>query len=787
MIVRLWIGWLLHVLQPTYWVRAWEVLRFDPGRRARFQAAQWLAAQHYVNEDHERFLVAVDAARRLGGVGGNGICGEGVFLPDVLYANHLLAQGQAKDAIALYETLIREQSKWYAASGRYSNPEERRNVEAASLSLGLLHCDLASALAADGRGAEVIDGALAAALRYLPDSRYVCETVGNEFARRKEWDRARAVYRDAWRLYSGADGEELYANDIAYLKVKQAADLEEAGKLDEAIDVLEGALAEVTKAEKGWIAKVNVVLAGLYSTQERAGEARTAYRSSVDQYAGAEDYSSASYVQSFLVDYLLGQRRHSDALEACDEALRFLERIKEPSAGQRELWRDVTARAGVLRLTLGDKGARQQLDDWRRRSSEISRWDPYSPVANVKSIQEQPRLAGALRGYLDSQLRQVPNDAEGRALVEGARSLWHGALWDEADGEAPKVVEMLNVMTPIALEVAADVLDGFGDKVILEAFGRLVRENLEQRYGVGIPGMRLRYFETGQPGDYQILVHETRREWGELRMEAMAVMGAATLQGVQTEPVVNHLVQEWHWIPAHAAEAAKRAGLDVRTPLELLMHHVEQTLAANLVDFLAHQEVQNLLEKHELMKPSESQKIVTMESARHMDPLAKVLRALAAERVPLTAFRAIYGRYAECRAAGAPVADVVEDIRQMDGVREELWGNDGLHRLWMLGARFESELERHLATQPGEAVLMTRQEREALLAPIRERIRGATRVALIVPRQRHRALARAVVATEFPYLPVLSRRELRAGLAASLAGTIELREATTPQGAPKST
>src|SRR5262249_4377676 len=158
------------------------------------------------------------------------------------------------------------------------------------------------------------------------------------------------------------------------------------------------------------------------------------------------------------------------------------------------------------------------------------------------------------------------------------------------------------------------------------------------------------------------------------------------LRSLTSEPVMNGLMQEWNWIPAAAAAAARQEGLEVRTPLDLLMHHVEQTVAANLVEFVAHQEVQNLLEKHELVKSGESQKIVPMEAARHMDPLTRVLRALVVERVPLIGFRAIYERHSERRAEGASTAEIVEDIRQMDAVRNLLWGNDGLYALWMLGS-----------------------------------------------------------------------------------------------------
>jgi flagellar biosynthesis component FlhA len=453
----------------------------------------------------------------------------------------------------------------------------------------------------------------------------------------------------------------------------------------------------------------------------------------------------------------------------------------------------MTVRAAVLCLALGDRRVGQQrFEEWRQLSSDIDRWDPYGAVAGLKSIVAQPHLAAVLRGYLDSQLRQAMPEAKARELVDGARALWQDELWDELPeepgGKATTSVGMLNVMTPIALELESGVLERLGGTSNLEkAYERHVQKRLEEHYGVRIPRLRSRSLEYGAPGDYRILIHEARREQGVLRMDSVAVVETApALHSLAGEPVANGLGQTWHWISAKLAAAGRSAGLEVLPPLDLLMHHIEQTLAANLVELVAHQEVQNLLDKHGLIKPGESQKIVTLEAERHIGPLTKVLRALVAERVPLVDFRTIYMHYTERRAAGAPNADIVEDVRQMDGIRDALWGNDSAHTLWRLGASFEPILERHLAARPRSAVLMTRQERESLLAPILEQLGGRPRVALVVAKQRHRALARALVAKVLPNLPVLSRRELRTGLESGLAGTIELRAAAPFSGAAKS-
>jgi len=443
--------------------------------------------------------------------------------------------------------------------------------------------------------------------------------------------------------------------------------------------------------------------------------------------------------------------------------------IRDPKPWERKQRRDWLVLIGVLRLAVGTQRATEALEAWRRMSLEIDSWNPYYGVP--RSLVRQPHLVGILRSHLDSELHKPKSEADARVLVDGLRGLWSEDLWEEK-GEPHKVSTMINVITPIAFELEEGLIDTFGEDAILQSLDKLVRVNIEQHYGVRIPGIRVRALQFGLPGSYCILIHETMRDSGELRMDAMALVGTASvaLPNVHTSPVQNSLMQDWRWVEPADVPAAKAAGVELLAPLDFLMYHLEHTLIANLVEVVAHQEVQNLLERNELVKPGESNKIVTMEAGRHMDPLTRVIRALVADRVPLTGFRKIYERYSELLARGAAIEDIAEDLRQLDAQRTALWGNDGAHALWMLGGTFEAVFDRY--TQ--RPAVVGRRERDALLQAVRSAIADKPRTALVVARQRYRAFARALIARDFPHVPVLSRRELNSGYMSKLAGTIEI-------------
>lgn len=260
--------------------------------------------------------------------------------------------------------------------------------------------------------------------------------------------------------------------------------------------------------------------------------------------------------------------------------------------------------------------------------------------------------------------------------------------------------------------------DAYPEELLRNAVGRYagpVRRRIEEEFGVRIPGIRVRSSPELQENGYRLLIHE------------QVVAGGSCS--------------------------------DQR--LEQVFLHLETVVAANLVEFVGHQEAQNYLERNKLVVPT-VEDISEKEHYSHMDPLTSVLRALVTERVPLTEPKAIYEVFRSGWKQGLAIATIVERVRRIPCVQARLWGNDGKHAYMLL----PSSLERLLAgvtrtVDQSDYLVMEGSQRTRILAIIGAAIAGIERPALIARRQVNRALVRQLIAPRYSDVPVLSVAEIR--------------------------
>jgi tetratricopeptide (TPR) repeat protein len=725
--------------------------KFDPVNQARMSAAVWIATQCYLDDDDERFEKALARIPMLAPGDSGEILG---VLPAVLQANQLIRKGEHARAVKLYRELVNGQTRLYRNATIHSKAEERRDVENRRTALSLLHCNLAQALAAGKYDCGEIDRHFGEAIRYAPTLIYVREKYGAEFERRADWDGARNVYEEAFRLDPTQDSSRRY-DSLAALGVAHAQVLEREEKIDQAIGRLELTLRDVgTNAQKAWLGKIHHLRAKLYHGQQRQEEALEAFRKSAELYRDAGDNASSSIINEQRGDILAKARRDTAALEAYDEAIASSRKIpeKEKEKQSRHLL-PLLLKTGALCL-VNDQSERatKAFDEWRGLAGANSPWEPYSAFKrDAEPLLPRPEIAGALKSYLDAKLRAGPSTLEGRLLVDGVRGLWQTELWHQAANAAPdgksSMETMLNVMTPLALEVDSKLLadlggeDGINDKWI-----PALQDRIDTTYGVRIPKIRLRDTGTISLGYYAILIHEVPRASGYI------------------DPVAA----------PHDLPKDNVAGPDALTQLDPLIRHLEEVVIAHLADFVAHQEVQNLLERHKIVTEGESHKIVIMEAARHMDPLTKVVRCLVSERTPIRDFKNIYQLFQARNDQGSSPGAIAEEVRSLPSIRERLWGNDGRHQLLRIGPWIEAELDRFTNHPAGSVLVLEQARRELILEAVRRGVEDAPRPALICRRQGHRPLARALVAREFPDLPVLSLRELRPGGDGKIVGEIDI-------------
>jgi type III secretion protein V len=338
---------------------------------------------------------------------------------------------------------------------------------------------------------------------------------------------------------------------------------------------------------------------------------------------------------------------------------------------------------------------------------------------------------------------------------------------------------LLPVVTPLAVEIDLGFLnDAGGQDRVIDSLAPAMRERLQQRYGVKVPGIRLRGNESDLPyGTYILMIHEVPLRSGTVKKSQRLYIGdrakldALSLSG--SEHVKRFQGVTGFWIEEGDWERAAREGLELLEPLEVVIRDFEDLIAANLVEIVGHQEVQNLLESSELVGP-DGDDIVSKEAHLHMDPLTNVVRALVSERVPITDFPRVYGLFRGLWTQHLPPWRITEAIRCDPAIRPLLWGNDSSFSHLKLGDRLMATIEAGIQG-PHETVLALEPETtQQLLQAVREAVQGCERPALIVPRKSRRSVTRCLLELEFPQVPVLALAELEPGLGSRIQGTAEL-------------
>jgi tetratricopeptide (TPR) repeat protein len=348
------------------------------------------------------------------------------------------------------------------------------------------------------------------------------------------------------------------------------------------------------------------------------------------------------------------------------------------------------------------------------RAIDVYLADQLSPAAQAALASYESSFSDPIP--LQTALVELLGQIVGGPSVYGAkrfrdivlRSETHRLLARKPHGEDLRLLNALLLVDAYPRELSRNALARYMGPV---------RRRIEAAFGVRIPGVRVRSSSELKGNDYRLRIHELDVAGGTCNDQRLA-----------------------------------RVFLDL-----------ERVVAANLVEFLGHQETQNYLERNKLVAQT-VEDISEKEHCSHMDPLAAVLRALVTERVPLTEPKATYEVFRSGWKEGLSTATIVERIRLIPSVRARLWGNDG-KRAYVL---FSSSAEGLLAsamrtTAQSDYLVMKEGDRRRILAAIGTAIAGLERPALIARRQEQRALVRQLVAAMYPDVPVLSISELRSG------------------------
>lgn len=319
-----------------------------------------------------------------------------------------------------------------------------------------------------------------------------------------------------------------------------------------------------------------------------------------------------------------------------------------------------------------------------------------------------------------------------------------------------------HAVTPIALEVARDLIPfvsaGTG---LAEAFAKSiegVRRAIDERFGVRIPGVRVRGNETDLPfGTYIAMLSEVPLVSGNVDAARHMVLAEPREFGtdIGAVPFEDPLTgRDVVTIPASKLTDVQLHHFETFGPGEIMARHLQAVIERNLSDFVGHQETFELLQTK---APEELARV--REVADGLSDLTSVFRALVAERVPINDVAGIAQKYLELCRKGTNLVDIVEQVRALPEVRLRLFGNrDGVRQF-----KLDKDFSRFIAEgihqdDPVPTLALTPEFCQQALSMVRNNVTDDA--VLVVDTSSIRPFVRRLVELEFPELPVLTLLEL---------------------------
>jgi tetratricopeptide (TPR) repeat protein len=777
--------------------RRWTPSRLDwPPERAepllRFPVVAAQLELHYVENNAKGFeSICADARltlERLPAVRQR----QYRFMLLALEGNMHLRARKSDEAVAAYRQAIAEVAPRLQGILVDIDVKDTRNQTFFSVVLALLYANLGDILSGDKEKTDQATAEYQRAIRLLPGMSYIRQRLAEHYSRHGKWDEALEAYRDLYRCVPSEENAEHLLANLASVYCEQARALKDESRYGEALQVLRQAAAEVGSKQVGWQGRIHFLRAECLVGLGRTGDALTAYAESGACYERAKLFPSASYLSETGADLhakssadRLARKMYEAALAYADQITADPDLGEEPKTTRTRRGR-LCAKLFLLALARGDDAEADRMFAAARDAVPPEEWwNPYERiVTQAGKLLDRDDLAAALKCRLTELVWSAGDERARREMIIALRALYDKSerliTWDYQVAFRSPDYPTLNVMTPIAIEIDAETLRRCGDQGEIETtYGPAMRERVQQAYGIAIPGVRYRENATDlSTGAYSIMIHEIPVVTGTVRPERFAYVGpesGLTKLGLKVDDAtLAPFAGEGYWVDAAAAEKLRAAGHTLWKPLDYLLRHVEAIVVANLVEFVGHQEVQNLLERAGLIATDRYDELLYRESGRHIDVFSNVVRCLVAERVPMTSFAEVHRLFLDGLERRQPVHEIVTTIRAAEVVRDRLWGNDATYAHYQLGPNILRHID---AAQcgPGQRVLAFEPEViQEILTAIRDQIGDRDRAAIVVPGGPRRALARALVEIEFPDVPVLSLRELRPGLWEHVAGTIDV-------------
>jgi len=336
-----------------------------------------------------------------------------------------------------------------------------------------------------------------------------------------------------------------------------------------------------------------------------------------------------------------------------------------------------------------------------------------------------------------------------------------------------QAAQMLPVVTPIALEVAADLIPlvedaGEGSKFLGEMVP-MMRDGLFYELGVRFPGIRVRGNETDMPpGSYLIMINEIPLVMGTVSLNKVLVNDTAErlrLLNIEGETATNPANgNECAWIDAEYKEVAEQAGLTTWDAAGYIVLHLSSVLRKNAAEFVGIQEVMNMLEQLEQAFPA----LVKETVPKVVSPfqLTDILRRLVEEEISIRDLRSILQSLAEWGQVEHDTVMLTEYVRSAlkRYISHKYTRGQNTLIVYLLDPQIEETVRSSIQhTSSGSYLALEPEITQEILSAVRTEVGSLPPTAqnpVILTTMEIRRYFRKLVELEFPHLAVLSYQEL---------------------------
>ncbi len=333
--------------------------------------------------------------------------------------------------------------------------------------------------------------------------------------------------------------------------------------------------------------------------------------------------------------------------------------------------------------------------------------------------------------------------------------------------------QMLPVVTPIALEVAADLIPlvedaGDGSKFLGEMIP-MMRDGLFYELGVRFPGIRVRGNETDMPpGSYLIMINEIPLVMGTVSQEKVLVNDTVErlrLLNIDGEPATNPANgNECAWIEAQFQDVAEQAGLTTWDAAGYMVLHLSSVLRKNGAEFVGIQETMNMLEQLEQAFPA----LVKETVPKVVSPfqLTDILRRLIEEEISIRDLRSILQALAEWGQVEHDTVMLTEYVRAAlkRYISHKYTRGQNTLIVYLLDPQIEETVRSSIQhTSSGSYLALEPEITQEILSAVRTEVGSLPPTAqnpVILTTMEIRRYFRKLVELEFPHLAVLSYQEL---------------------------